>query len=68
VIVHVNGEATELDEGATVAALLARLQVERRPRGIAVAVDAQVVPRSDWERRPLSDGAHVELLSAIQGG
>jgi sulfur carrier protein len=67
-IVHVNGEPTELEEGATVAGLLSRLRVERQRRGIAVAVDAEVVPRGDWERRPLSDGAHVELLSAIQGG
>jgi sulfur carrier protein len=67
-IVHVNGEPTELEEGATVAALLSRLHVERRRRGIAVAVDAEVVPRGDWERQPLRDGAHVELVSAIQGG
>jgi len=68
VIVHVNGEPTEVEDGATIAALLARLDVERRRRGIAVAVDAEVVPRGDWERRLLSDGEHVELLSAIQGG
>jgi sulfur carrier protein len=67
-IVHVNGEPTEIEEGATIAALLERLDVERRRRGMAVAVDAEVVPQGDWEQRPLRDGAHVELVSAIAGG
>jgi len=68
VIVHLNGEPTEVEDGATLSVVLARIDVERPRRGIAVAVDAEVVPRGDWERRPLSDGARVEVLSAIQGG
>lgn len=67
-IVHLNGEPTEVEDGATLSAVLARLEVEGPRRGIAVAVDAEVVPRGDWERCPLSDGARVEVLSAIQGG
>jgi len=68
VIVKVNGEPTELAEGATVSAVLERLDLERPGRGLAVAVDAEVVPRSEWDVRPLAEGAHVEVLSAIQGG
>ena len=67
-MVLVNGEPTQLAEGATVAAVLERLDVERPRRGLAVAVDAEVVPRSEWELRPLAEGARVEVLSAIQGG
>ena len=37
-------------------------------RGVAVAVDAEVVPRSEWARRRLDDGARVEVLTAMQGG
>jgi sulfur carrier protein len=68
VIVQVNGEPTQLAEGATVSAVLERLDLERPGRGLAVAVDAEVVPRSEWDVRPLAEGAHVEVLSAIQGG
>jgi sulfur carrier protein len=68
VIVHVNGEPTELAEGATVADVLARLDVDRPRRGLAVAVDAEVVPRSEWDARPLGAGERVEVLNAIQGG
>jgi sulfur carrier protein len=68
VIVEVNGEPTELAEGATVSAVLERLDLERPGRGLAVAVDAEVVPRSEWDARPLAEGAHIEVLTAIQGG
>jgi sulfur carrier protein len=68
VIVHVNGEPTELAEGATVADVLERLEVDRPRRGLAVAVDAEVVPRSEWDARPLGAGERVEVLNAIQGG
>ena len=67
-IVRVNGETRELADGVTVAALVAALGEERVRRGVAVAVDAEVVPRSQWERRELNDGAHVEILVAVQGG
>jgi sulfur carrier protein len=66
--VIVNGDPTELADGATVAALLQELDVEGGPRGVAIAVDAEVVPRTEWERRALAEGEHVEILRAIQGG
>ena len=37
-------------------------------RGVAVAVEAQVVPRSEWDGVELSEGQRVEVLGAIQGG
>ena len=67
-IVQVNGEPTELAEGSTVAAVLERLASERPRRGLAVAVGAEVVPRSEWDARPLAEGDRVEVLTAIQGG
>ena len=36
-------------------------------RGTAVAVNGEVVPRSEWNR-PLRDGDAVEVLTATQGG
>ena len=67
--VMINGEARELADGATVADLVERsgLPGEGR-RGIAVAVDAKVVPRSAWAQTELAEGQAVELLTAIQGG
>jgi len=68
-IVSVNGTPTELAAGATVATVLAGLELPGSGgRGVAVAVGAEVVPRPDWERRALAEGDHVEILTAIQGG
>jgi sulfur carrier protein len=69
VIVQLNGEQRdELREGATVAEAVALAGVAADARGVAVAVDRTVVPRSAWERTTLAPGAHVEVLTAIQGG
>jgi sulfur carrier protein len=63
-----NGEATELHDGATVQAALDALDLPGAGRGLAVAVDAEVVPRGRWDETELHEGARVEILRAIQGG
>jgi sulfur carrier protein len=63
--VTVNEEAVEVDDQTTVAALLARLGFPEK--GIAVAVDWSVLPRSEWQTT-LCDGAHLEVMTAVQGG
>ena len=68
--VSVNGADRELPDGATVAEVV-RISAgveSNGARGTAVAVDAEVVPRSEWETTSLRDGQRVELLRAIQGG
>ena len=66
--VVVNGEPTAVEDGTTVRALLEGLDVPGGARGVAVAVDAAVVPRGEWDTTLLDDGAQVEVLRAIQGG
>jgi sulfur carrier protein len=68
VIVTVNGEARELAGGATVASVLELLDVSPGARGVAVAVDGEVVTRSRWSETRLRDGARIEVVAAIQGG
>ena len=64
--VTVNGERRDLAEDTTVAALLAGLAIEAR--GVAVAVNSQVVSRSRWDGTRLQAGDRVEVLGAAQGG
>jgi len=66
--VVLNGETAELADGATVAAALEVLALPGAGRGVAVAVDAEVVPRGQWAQTELHEGARVEILRAIQGG
>ena len=68
VAVVVNGRPTELDAGATVATIVELLGHDPAGRGIAVAVDGDVVPRSEWDRRRVRAGARVEVLRAVGGG
>lgn len=57
------------DAGApTLGGLLERHLGSREPVGVAVAVDAEVVPRHEWARWVLRDGAVVEIVTAVQGG
>ncbi|MHB1836967.1 MAG: sulfur carrier protein ThiS [Solirubrobacteraceae bacterium] len=64
----VNGEPRTLDPGATVASVMALLDVTPGARGVAVALDGEVVSRSRWDATELRDGARVEVVSAIGGG
>jgi sulfur carrier protein len=63
--VIVNDEDVEIDDQTTVAALIERLGFPEK--GIAVAVDWTVLPRSLWQTA-LTDGARLEVVTAVQGG
>jgi sulfur carrier protein len=65
VIIHVNAERLEVEDQITVAALLQSLGFP--DRGIAVALDQTVLPRSNWTTT-LCDGAQLEVVTAVQGG
>ena len=62
----VNGVAVDLAEATTVVGLLKTLG--RNARGVAVAVNGEVVPRSTWSYVELRVGDHVEVLVVAQGG
>ena len=64
-MITLNGKPADV-EGMTVAELLERMEVP--DRGVAVAVDAEVVPRGEWDTHVVDDGAHVEVVTAVQGG
>ena len=66
--VLLNGADAELDAGATIRTALDALDLPGAGRGVAVAVDAEVVPRGQWDSTELHEGARVEILRAIQGG
>jgi sulfur carrier protein len=67
-VIVLNGERSKLAAGTTVADALAALGLTREARGVAVAVDGEVVPRTTWESFALGEDARVEVLTAMQGG
>jgi sulfur carrier protein len=66
-IISVNGERRELAPPVRLLDVLG-LQPGEPTRGIAVAVDGIVVPRSRHASTELADGARVEIVKAVQGG
>jgi thiazole synthase len=66
--IELNGEPRELPAGATLADAVRESGAEREGRGVAVALDGEVVPRAEWDSTLLVDGHSVEVLAAIQGG
>ena len=67
-MIVLNGQQRELPAPQTLASALAALDVAPDTRGVAVAVDGEVVPRALWQALELEDGARVEVLTAMQGG
>ena len=63
-----NGAERELPDGATVAGVLSASGAPAGARGVAVAVDGEVVPRAEWEVTTLREGQRVEVLQAVGGG
>lgn len=65
-VLTVNGQPRRVAPGTTVAALVHELAAS--PRGIAVAIDREVVPRSTWDRVLVRGGTSVEVVTAVSGG
>jgi sulfur carrier protein len=63
----INGKSLSVRAG-TVSALLEFLGYGDEPRGIAVAVNGEVVPRGRWVAQPVAEGDRVEIVGAVQGG
>ena len=66
--VLVNGEERELRDGARLVDAVVASGAPEDHRGVAAAVNGEVVPRGQWDLLKLSDGARVEVLQAVQGG
>jgi sulfur carrier protein len=67
-VILLNGDSSDVAPGETVAVALGRLGLDIEARGVAVAVDGEVVPRADWDTFALPEDARVEVLTAMQGG
>jgi sulfur carrier protein len=64
--ITVNGRAVDVTAGWSVGDLVrSRTDGQRR---IAVARNGEVVPRSEWDTTPLSEGDLVEVLAPVAGG
>ena len=68
IALQLNGEPMEVRTGATIADPVGALTAQDDPRGVAVAVDRCVIPRSEWATTPARAGSLVEIVTAAAGG
>ncbi|HYP48932.1 MAG TPA: sulfur carrier protein ThiS [Thermoleophilaceae bacterium] len=66
--VLLNGERRELPDDATIESAVREAGAPSGGRGVAVALDGEVVPRGQWSVVRLCDGQEIEVLQAVQGG
>jgi sulfur carrier protein len=67
-VLTVNGDALAVADGTTIADLVAQLTGRAEPKGIAVAVDRCVIPRSEWASTRARAGTPIEIVTAAAGG
>ncbi len=66
IILTVNGESRTVNDGTSIIKLLETLSIEQRR--VAVAINGEVVPRTEHEDTVLSDGDQVEIVRMVGGG
>ena len=66
-VIKVNGEFQEVDDANSVELLLEKLQINET-RGLAVAVNYNVVPRHTWSDALLKANDEVLMITATKGG
>ena len=65
--IKVNSSIIELNGEHQLNVLLKKLSLEEK-KGIAVAVNAEVIPQKNWNQFELSENDEVIIIEAAQGG
>ena len=66
--IRVNGEEKTVTPNLNVRDLISVLELDPTQSGIAVAVDREVIPKTEWKATELREGSEVEIIRAVQGG
>ena len=64
----VNGQEQSVDDASTLLDLLIEMNIGTEQKGIAVAVNAEVIARAIWADMRLRNGDRVDIIHAVQGG
>lgn len=65
--VFINQQSYKLGRNSSLSAVLTALEITAA-RGIALAVNNKIVPRSRWDKFPLQEKDRITLIRATQGG
>ncbi len=65
--VYINNELQELQEHASVTDVLSVLNINAQ-KGVAVAINNNVIPRTEWDYHAVQAEDKITLIKATQGG
>ena len=63
-----NGEEREIPREMNIMELLKEVGVQFREVGLAVAINEEVIPKSEYETRTVKEGDRVEIVQLVGGG
>ena len=66
--IRVNGEEKTVIPNINIHDLLIALEMDPTQAGIAVAVDREVIPKTEWQAIEIRENSEVEIIRAVQGG
>ena len=64
----VNGQKQSVDDASTLLNLLIEMNIGTEQKGIAVALNTEVIARAMWADTRLCNGDQVDIIHAVQGG
>ena len=64
--VLLNGDFAETAEGATIGSLLRQLDISWER--VAVELNADIIPKADYEKQLLCDSDKIEIVHFVGGG
>ncbi|RPI17396.1 MAG: sulfur carrier protein ThiS [Ignavibacteriae bacterium] len=66
--IKINGEESVLDSKITLNEFITKRLNGKEPRGIAVALNMTIIPKSKWDETVINENDEIEIVTAVQGG
>ena len=66
--IKINGEESLLDSKLNISGFIKKQLNGKEPRGIAVAVNSSIIPKSKWDETVINENDEIEIVTAVQGG
>jgi sulfur carrier protein len=67
-IVYLNNEQFEFSNAKSISEIIANDLNLNNPKGVAIAVNQEVIPKSNWTNFLIKDNDRLTIIKATQGG
>jgi sulfur carrier protein len=67
-IVYLNNEQFEFSDTKSISEIIVKDLNLNNPKGVAIAVNQEVIPKSNWDNFIVKDNDRVTIIKATQGG